>query len=560
MRKIWRIKDPIVLAHNNFASELKISQVTAQLLANRGINSTDSAKEFLGFSMASCHDPFLLKDMDKAVARIKKAISAGENILVYGDYDVDGMTSVTIVYSAIKLLGGKIDTYIPNRIEEGYGLNNGAIKRAQSNNISLIITVDCGITSFKEIDHASVLGIDVVITDHHEILEGRVPRACAVINPLQSDCKYPFKHLAGVGIAYKLVKALYEGTPHFAEDFLDLVALGTVADIAPLLGENRTLTKYGLAELSSRNRVGLRALMDVAGLGSKDISSGHIGFALGPRINAMGRVGSPQTAIDLMLSRNQDESIKLAKIMDSENKNRQKIEAKITEAAFAKVEREVNFKDHRVIVLASENWHPGVIGIVASRVADRYYRPAIMISLDGKLGKGSGRSIENFHLFEYLLRCKDCLAGFGGHEAACGITIEKDMIDEFRDKINAEARKDVDDSIFNEKLDIDLDIPLGMLSEDVINEIDSLSPFGAENPRPVLASRKLTIKDGPRSIGKNGVKLWVTDGSITCEAVTFNKDKFDIPSVGSSADLAYIPSINDWQGVRSIQLELLDIK
>jgi single-stranded-DNA-specific exonuclease len=237
--------------------------------------------------------------MDKAVSRIKKAISGGEKILIYGDYDVDGMTSVAIVYSALKLLGAKVNTYIPNRIEEGYGLNNGAIKRAQSNDVSLIITVDCGITSFKEVDHAAVLGIDVVITDHHEIVEGRVPKAYAVVNPLQKDCKYPFKHLAGVGIAYKLVKALYEGTPHFAEDFLDLVALGTVADIAPLLGENRILTKHGLAELNNRNRVGLKALMDVAGLGSRDISSGHIGFALGPRINAMGRVGSPQTAIDL---------------------------------------------------------------------------------------------------------------------------------------------------------------------------------------------------------------------------------------------------------------------
>ena len=560
MRKTWRIRDFHPFLQNSLSEGLNISKVTAQLLVNRGMDDIESASEFLNSSLASCHDPFLLKDMNKAVSRIKKAILKKERILVYGDYDVDGMTSVAIVYLALKNLGAVIDTYIPNRVEEGYGLNNAAIKRAQNNGISLIITVDCGITSFKEVDHARALDIDVIITDHHEILENRVPAALAVINALQSDCKYPFKHLAGVGIAYKLVKALYEGTPHFAEDFLDLVALGTVADIAQLLGENRTLTKHGLAELTTRNRPGLKALMDVAGLGTKDISSGHIGFVLGPRINAMGRVGSPQKALDLLLSDNAEEAMKLAKVLEAENRNRRKIEARILEEALAKVEREVNFKEHRIIVLAGENWHPGVIGIVASRIADLFYRPAIMISLDGKLGKGSGRSIEHFHLFEYLLRCKDYLAGFGGHEAACGITIDKDNIDGFREKINAEAAKDVDEAIFSEKLDVDMDLPLSSLSEDVIKEIDSLAPFGEENPRPVLVSRKLTVKDGPRPIGKKGFKIWVTDGQITCEAITFNKDKFEMPETGQKADLAYMPSINDWQGVQSIQLELLDIK
>jgi len=560
MRKIWQIKDSHSATQDTLSSALNISKVTAQILINRGIDTAERASDFMNASLSSCHDPFLLKDMDKAVARIKKAIAKKEKILVYGDYDVDGMTSVAIVYSALKILGADIQTYIPHRVEEGYGLNNGAIKRAHASGVSLIITVDCGITSFKEIDHARSLDIDVVVTDHHEIVEKRIPNAYAVVNPLQPGCSYPFKHLAGVGLAYKLVKALYDGTAHFAEDFLDLVSLGTVADIAPLLGENRTLTKHGLAELNARGRIGLKALMDVSGLGEKDISSGHIGFVLGPRINAMGRIGSAQKALDLLLSTNEAEALVLAKILDTENRSRQKIEARIVEEAIEKVAREVNFKHHRVIVLASENWHPGVIGIVASRIANRFYRPTIVISLDGKMGKGSGRSIDNFHLFDYILRCKDHLAGFGGHEAACGITIDKENIDAFREKINAEAASDVDEAIFSERIDIDMDIPLNMLTEDVIKEIDSLQPFGTENPRPVLASRKLTVKDGPRHIGKNGVKLWVTDGRVTCEAITFNKDKFQIPRQGSDANLAYIPSINDWQGVQSIQLELLDIQ
>jgi len=559
VQKNWRIKDPDPALRDRLSGLLNISKITAQLLVNRGIHTADIASDFLKCSLASCHDPFRLKDMDKAVSRIKKAIANGETILVYGDYDVDGMTGVAVLYSALKILGAKAESYIPNRVEEGYGLNNAAIKKCEKLGVTLIITVDCGITSFKEIEYAASLDIDVIVTDHHEILDSKVPRAYAVINPLQEGCKYPFKHLAGVGVAYKLVKALYEGTPHFAEDFLDLVSLGTVADIAPLVGENRVLTKHGLDELTRRQRVGLKALMDVAKLNG-NISSGHIGFILGPRINAMGRVGSPQKALELLLTDDENAATEMAKILSTENRNRQKIEARILEEALAKVEREVNFKEHRVIVLASENWHPGVIGIVASRIADRFYRPAILISLDGKIGKGSGRSIDNFHLFEYLLRCKDLLAGFGGHEAACGITIEKSNIDEFRRLVNAEAFKDVDEKIFVPKLDIEMDVPLNTLSEDVIREIESLAPFGSENPRPVLSSKNVLVKDGPRQIGKSGFKIWVTDNCITCEAVSFGKGSMVMPTTGSDIDLAYIPSINNWQGVQSIQLELKDIK
>ena len=560
MRRIWNIKGPDPAVQNDLSSSLNISKVTAQLLANRGIKDIHEARQFLACSMASAADPFLLKDMDKAVVRIRKAVSKGEKMLVYGDYDVDGITAVAVLCLALKRLGGIVETYIPHRLEEGYGLNLAAVKRAHRDGVSLIITVDCGITSFKEIEHAAALKIDIIVTDHHEIAESRVPAAYAVINPLQKACNYPFKHLAGVGLAYKLAKALYTGTPNFAEDFLDLVSLGTIADIAPLVGENRVLAKYGLEELNRQGRIGLTALCEVTGLTGKDISSGHIGFILGPRINAMGRVGSAHKALDLILSEDAAEALTLAKLLDTENRNRQKIESAILDEAVAKVEREVNFKHHRVIVLGSESWHPGVIGIVASRIADRYCRPTILISLDGKYGKGSGRSIDGFHLFEYLLRCKDLLVGFGGHESACGITIEKDKIDEFRERINGEAASEVKEAVFTSVLDIDMDIPLNALSEDVIGQIESLAPFGEMNPRPVFASRGLIVKDGPRRIGKNGFKMWVTDNTVTCEAVAFGKSGLAVPEQGAGVDLAYIPSLNDWQGVRSIQLELCDIK
>jgi len=560
MRKIWRIKEPNPGFQDVLSHELHISKVTAQLLLNRGIDSSASASDFMQCELSSCHDPFLLKGMERAVSRIKEAISKKEKVLVYGDYDVDGMTSVALLSTCLKRIGALVQTYIPNRLEEGYGLNTGAIKKAKKNGVTLIITVDCGIGSFDEIDYAHSVGIDVIVTDHHEIIQSKIPNACAVINPLQKGCNYPFKHLAGVGIAYKLAKALYTGTSHDADEFLDLVSLGTVADIAPLIGENRILTRHGLAELNKRKRLGLKALADSSGLTGKDISSGHIGFILGPRINAMGRIGSPEKALELLLSNDFSQASELAVILNTENRNRQKIEARILEEALSKVEREVNFKHHRVIVLASEGWHPGVIGIVASRIADKFYRPTILISLDGKLGKGSGRSVENFHLFEYLLKCKDVLSGFGGHESACGITIEKNRIPEFAEMINAEASKDINEKIFSPKLEIDMDISLDMLSEDVIREIESLSPFGPDNPRPVLASRSLIVKDGPRQIGKNGFKMLVTDSRITCEAVSFGRGNIEAPKPGSGVDIAYIPSINDWQGLQSIQLELKDIQ
>ncbi|OGW94367.1 MAG: single-stranded-DNA-specific exonuclease RecJ [Omnitrophica bacterium RIFCSPLOWO2_01_FULL_45_24] len=560
MRKIWRIKDPNLAVQKNFYSELKISKITAQLLSNRGIDNAKEAAEFLACSLSSCHDPFLLKDMEKAAARIKKAIRGKENILIYGDYDVDGMTSAALLYTALKHLGAIVETYIPNRLEEGYGLNVAAIKKAYKNGMSLIVTVDCGIGSFKEIEYARAFKIDVIVTDHHEIVGSRLPPAYAIINPLQESCEYPFKHLAGVGLAYKLAKALYEGTSFFAEDFLDLVSLGTIADIVPLKGENRILAKHGLDEINKRNRVGLEALTEASGLSGKDVSSGHIGFILGPRINAMGRVGSPQKALELLLTDDKEEAMKLAKTLNDENRNRQKIESGILEEALSKIEREVNFKHHKVIVLGSEKWHPGVIGIVASRIADRYYRPTILVSLDGKFGKGSGRSVEDFNLFKALSKCRDLLVTFGGHESACGITIEKDRIDAFREKINIAAGQDVNEQIFSPRLDIDMDIPLNMLTEDIIGEIESLAPFGEENPRPVFSSRNLIIKDGPRQIGRNGFKMWVTDNAVTCEAVSFGRGGLEPPNLGSGVDLAYIPSINNWQGVQSIQLELKDIK
>ncbi|MFH1995705.1 MAG: single-stranded-DNA-specific exonuclease RecJ [Candidatus Omnitrophota bacterium] len=558
--KRWKIKEQDHRLQKSLSEALNISRITAQVLINRGIITVEQAKKYLSCSLDSCHDPYLLKDMRKAVKRIQRAVSKGEKILVYGDYDVDGITASALLVSALRMLGSRVESYIPNRLEEGYGLNLQAISAAQKRNVSLIITVDCGITSYREIEYANELKIDVVVTDHHRILNKKMPPACAVINPHQDDCEYPFKHLAGVSLAYKLAIALLDGGNMSAEEFLDLVSLGTVADIASQTGENRVLTKHGLSMLSRSKRAGINALKSASGLQGKDISSGHVGFILGPRINAMGRIGSPELALELLLTESECIANDLAKTLNTENKNRQKIEGKLLQEALAKAESEVDLDAHKVIVLANEGWHQGVIGIVASRFVERYHRPAILISITGNVGKGSGRSVEGFHLFDALLECKDSLLGFGGHEAACGVTIEKHMVDEFREKINEVARVSMSDGDLIPTLDVDIDIPLGDLEEKVIYELESMAPFGPDNPPPVLSSRKLIVKDDPRPIGKKGFKFFVTDKKTTCEAITFGREGHEMPKYGQTIDLAYIPSINTWRGLPSIQLEIKDIQ
>ena len=431
MNRIWRVKDPHPDLSQSLARSLKISPITAQILLNRGIEDEMQARHFLHGDLTSCHDPHLLKDIKKAVARIKTAIDKKENILLYGDYDVDGITSVTLLTIILRFLKAKVTSYIPNRLEEGYGLNADAVKLASRKKNSLMITVDCGISAHKEVALANQLGIDVIITDHHEIKSAVLPEAYAIINPLQSDCNYPFKYLSGVGLAYKLAKVLLEGTSYRIEDHLDLVALGTVSDLSVQKGENRILTKWGIKRLNDTTNCGIKALIEASGLKGKDISCRHIGYTLGPRINAMGRIGSPEVALNLLLTDDAEKARQLAETLNKENRNRQKIDAKVFEEAMEKVEREVNFKEQRVIVLARAGWHAGVIGIVASRIIDRFYRPTIMISLEGNRGKGSGRSIDNFNLFNAVNSCKEHLIDFGGHEGACGLVIEKKNIEKY---------------------------------------------------------------------------------------------------------------------------------
>ncbi len=560
MNKIWKIKASQPELSRCLASSLKISPVIAQLLINRGIKDEMQAQHFLYADISSCHNGHLLKDMDKAVQRIKSAIDKKEKILLYGDYDVDGITSVALLKLTLDHFRADTETYIPNRLEEGYGLNETAIKLAKDKKITLLITTDCGISGHKEVDSARRAGIDVIITDHHEIKSKDLPKAFAIINPLQNDCGYPFKYLSGVGIAYKLAKVLTEGTDYPVEDHLDLVALGTVSDLSAQQGENRILTKEGLKKLTSTKKIGIRALIEVAGLKGKDISCGHIGYILGPRINAMGRIGSPDVALQLLITGDEHKAAHLAAMLNRENRNRQKIEREIQASAMEKIEREVNFKETRVIVLSAEAWHSGVIGIVASRIVDKFYRPAIVISVDGDVGKGSARSIDGFHLFEAINSCGELLLDFGGHEGACGISIEKKNINAFTRKINKIAEKMLTDEHLYPSIDIDAEIGISDINDKFLAELDLLVPFGPENPKPLFVSKDIYLKNDPRRIARNGFKLWITDDKTTCEAISFKSDGFTMPEQGARVQLVYSPSINTWQGISSLQLDLKDLR
>ncbi len=561
-KKNWQILEGNKVLRERLAKECDISPITAQILINRGIKEPSAVDDFLKADINSLHDPYLMKDMEKAVLRIKKAASKGEKVMVYGDYDVDGISAVAVLKTVLRDIGCNVISYIPHRVEEGYGLNKEAVKIAHNRAISLLITVDCGISGKQEVEYLSSLSITTIITDHHKIVEEFFPdKAYAVINPLQQDCSYPFKYLSGVAVAYKLAEALTRDYGYDIKKHLDLVALGTIQDMVPQLGENRILTKYGLAEINESRKKGIQALIDVAGLKGKTISSRQIGYMLGPRINAAGRVSSADLALRLLVTEDEKEAVELAGILDSENRNRQRIENSILTEALDRVESEINFKDDKVIVLGSDDWHPGVIGIVASRIAERFYRPTIMISFNKNDGKGSGRSIRNFHLFEALNECRDFLSGFGGHADACGLKIVRKNLDDFRFKFNSVASRMLEVEDFMPRLSIDIEIPLNSLKQDVVREMERLMPYGPGNQKPVLLSRKLRLKSKPVFMRREGIKIWVTDNNITCEAVGFGlSDVADDIMESASLDIAYTPTINRWKGTDILQLDIADLK
>ena len=558
MKKNWNIAKADISTQAELSKKLALHPLIAQILINRGMNKSEDAEYFLKADISSLHDPFNLKDMDKSVKRIKKAIENKERILIVGDYDVDGVTSCAVLKLALLRLKADVIHYIPHRINEGYGLNKNIVKLAKKNNVKLLITVDSGISAYKEVELLNKNNIDVIIVDHHRTIDDVLPAAFSIIDPKRSDCPYPCKDLAAVGLAYKLAQALLGES---LKEYLDLVSLGTVADVMDLKGENRILVKEGIKQINLLKREGINALINSCRLNGKNIIPKFISFILGPRINASGRVASAEHSLKLLLTEDTQEAQDLANELNKYNRQRKKIGDQVLSEALSIIEKEVNFKDHRVIVVSKDGWHKGVLGIVASRIADRFYRPAIVISTENGIGKGSARSIDRFHIFNALSECSGFLQEFGGHNYAAGLTLLKDNIADFRESINRFAKDNLPDDGLLPSLDIDAQIPLSILNMDLVLKLEALEPFGAGNPYPVLCSSNVKVKTKPIIVGKDTIKFWVTDGSLTCCVVGFGMGSiFDAVSGADNLNIAYSPSIDTWSHPATIQLELKDVR
>ena len=559
MNKKWQIYE----TNNDKIEELvktyKINNLLATILINRGIDSKEKIRQFLEPTRQDFYNPYLMKDMEIAVERIIRAIKNQEKVIIYGDYDVDGITSTTVLKKFLKDLGLEVSYYIPNRLNEGYGLNKNAIEKIVNEGYSLMITVDCGITGIEEIDYANSLGLEVIVTDHHE--PGEVlPKAFAVVNNKRKDSTYPFRDLAGVGVVFKLCQALGMKLGLKEETYLkylDIVCVGTISDIVPLVDENRVITKLGLLLVKQTRNMGLRAIINSSGYSK--IDSNTISFGVAPRINACGRMGKAEEALELLLSTDIYKVNELTRKLNEHNKERQEIEKSIYESVIEKIGKE-HLDENRTIVVGGENWHHGVIGIVSSKITDMYFKPSILISFeeDG-IGKGSGRSIPGFDLHDSLMKCQDSLEKFGGHSMAVGVTIRKEKLEEFRKEFEEVAKEEKIEEIMP-VLNIDSKIDLNYVDKEMIESLKELEPFGEANKMPIFAFKNLRI-DSIRALseGKH-LKLTLKQDNRIINAIGFNMGELaEEYRIGDKIDVAGVLEINTFNGVDNLQINIKDL-
>jgi single-stranded-DNA-specific exonuclease len=531
-------------------------------LVHRGVADLESARRFLDPALEDLHDPSRLIDLDKAVERIRIAIETGESILIHGDYDVDGITSTFLLYSVLRDLGAKVESRIPHRTRDGYGLSIGAIDEAHRRKCTLIVTVDCGITAVEPVALARERGMDVVIIDHHEV-PAVLPEAVALVDPMRADCPYPFKSLAGVGVTFKLVEALLRkrGGLDRAREFLDVVALGTIADVVPLVGENRVLARLGLERLNEGPRIGLKALIDVAGLSGRRISSGQVAFVLAPRINAAGRMGNAEQGLRLLLAREPGEARAFAESLEEDNDRRRRFDEVALIEASQRVETELGWPGCSSILLWSEQWHPGVIGIVASRLVERFQRPTVLVALDGDRGRGSGRSLPGIDLNRLLGQCGDLLEGYGGHAIAAGLTVKRGALPELRERMERIVKEQISPEDCVPRLVIDGDLTLRECDLDLVEWLERLSPHGLENPEPVFCARGVTVGPVTAVGGGKHLRLTVRDSTGTAEAIGFGMgERAAVIGRARVCDLAFTPTRNEWMGQTRVQLKLKGIR
>lgn len=563
MQKRWVIKKHDHEAANRLAAALNVKPLTAALLMSRGHDNEEKALKFLHPSYDHLHEPMLLKGMPEAVDRVSKAVVENEKILIWGDYDVDGTTGTTLLRKALRLLGVQTSFHVPNRFTEGYGVNIPALEKAKADGVRLVITVDCGIRSFEPLTWANQNDLDVIVTDHH-LSDGEKgnPPAFAVVNPNQPGCEYPDKNLAGVGVAFKLAHALLRqhGLAEHVNDFLKITSIGTVADIMQLTGENRAIVALGLRDLTNTKNYGLKALMEVADCRS-DMTSYHIGFRIAPRINAAGRMDVARHVVELFETEDFNEARKLAGILDSRNRERQKVQQEITELALFETK---DIGNQKFIVVAGESWHRGVIGLAASRIVERLYRPTIVLSTENGVAHGSARSIANFHLLDALDYCSDLFEQFGGHAAAAGMKLQTKNIDQLRTKLNEYASDSLSEDDLVPVLNIDAHVSSHTLDLQILDEINLLEPFGAGNPKPIFVTKELSLRNEPFVMKDKHLKLQLADKTgKRFEAVWWDgveRSKGRTLSADSVIELAYTAEANTWQGNTRLQLVVEDLK
>jgi single-stranded-DNA-specific exonuclease len=564
----WGIAAPDPEKERRLAAALGLRPLIARLLVNRGMDEPESAARFLHPRLEELHDPSLLTDMDAAVARIRRALYAREKILILGDFDADGVTATALLYRLFRFLHADVGYHIPGRLEEGYGLHEESMDRFAEEGARLLVTVDCGITAGGPVAKARSLGMDVIVTDHHEPGED-LPTCTAVVDPKRAGESYPFRDLSGVGVAFKLAWALVRdltatgnGTAAelkaFLWESLSLVALGTVADVVPLRGENRILVKHGLTALSRSRNPGERALLTLAGKERPDASD--LAFRLAPRINAAGRLGDSRIAVELFAGDSYETALETAKKLDRMNRRRQDIEKRIFEQAVEQVHAR-SMEDDPVLLLESDAWHAGVIGIVASRLVEAYGRPAVLIAMDGPVGRGSARSVPAFHIQKAFLRCSKTLLTFGGHAQAAGLTLERDRLEAFRDALGQAAADILEGGDLAPQLDVEAEVPLEALNNSFLAELALFHPFGQGNPEPVLAAREGRIAGKPKTMGAGGKHLsfFFRQDRAALRAVAFGFGDRATELEGAQADLAFVPFLNRFRGRESVELRVKDI-
>jgi len=558
MTKVWNLKKYDESIVKEYCIKYNISSVLAKLLISREVK-IDDVDSYINATLDRLYDPFLMKDMDKLVDRVLLAKENNEKVLIYGDYDVDGVTSITILYSFLKELGMDVHYYLPDRMEEGYGLNKEALLNIKESGYTLVLTVDCGISAIEEVEYANSIGLEICVTDHHEC--GVVlPNTYAVVNSKRQDCEYPFEMLAGVGVAFKVITAIsikLELDKEAYLKYLDIVTIGTIADIVPLLDENRIITKNGIEKVRNTNNEGLKALIKVAGI--KNVDSTSISFGMAPRINASGRMADASVAVQLLLENSPIKANSLAQLLDSQNKERQAVEKKILDEVVNKIEKEKLY-ERKTLVVSGKGWHQGVIGIVASKIAEKYVKPVILITYEENMAKGSGRTPHGISLYDALEKCKDVLVQFGGHELAAGITLEKDRIDEFSNRFE-EAVSSMQEKELQDIIDIDLEITQKDILSGIIKLNDLLLPFGQKNSEPVYLYRNIkvdalcTLKDDKH------LKLGLKDNNFHIDAIGFSLgNRRDELKLGDRIDVVGTLSINDFGKQKKVQIILKDFK